>query len=62
MNAVMAFLHKYIGGFFRWWNGLNRLPTTMVGKVPVKWSYVLFAVLFWLAMWLLLPRLDAWLH
>lgn len=52
----MAFLHKYVGGFFRWWNGLFDWPVTVTksGKV-IKWSYITLAVLVWTAMLVFLP-------
>lgn len=55
MDKVMAFLMKYVGGFFTWWNGLLDWPVSTIGGKTVKWSYVAFAVLVWICMFLFLP-------
>ena len=56
MDKVMAFLMKYVGGFFTWWNGLLDWPVTVTkgGKV-IKWSYIALAAIVWGAMILFLP-------
>jgi len=50
MDSIMAFLMKYIGGFFDWWNSLIKWPVTEFapGKT-IRWSFVAF--------WLLLVAL-----
>lgn len=55
LDKLMAFLHKYIGGFLRWWNGLVNWPVSVIGGKTVKWSYIVFALLVWMAMFLFLP-------
>ena len=60
MDSVMAFLMKYVGGFFTWWKNVTKLPTVVYtfksGKrVSVNWSLVVFVLLLWVAMWLFLP-------
>jgi len=55
MDKVMAFLHKYIGGFFTWWANLTKLPTKTYGNISVNWPIVSFGLLVMLAMVLFLP-------
>ena len=55
MDAVMRFLHKWIGGFFAWWKEKTGLPTVKYGDVSVSWSMVAFVVLVWIAMFVFLP-------
>ena len=56
MDKLMAFLMKYVGGFFTWWQKIVPLPTvTYREKFSVNWSMVSFMLLVWIAMWLLLP-------
>jgi hypothetical protein len=59
MDKTMAFLQKYIGGFFSWWEKASRLPTikyVWLGKeFSVNWSIVTFVVIIWIGMWLFLP-------
>jgi len=59
MDKVMAFLMKYVGGFFTWWANVTRLPTlkySWLGKeFSVNWSIVTFVVVLWILMWVLLP-------
>jgi hypothetical protein len=51
----MAFLQKYIGGFFTWWEGLVNWPVSVIGGKTIKWSFVAFAVLVWVCMFVFLP-------
>ena len=57
MDRVMAFLHKYIGGFFQWWKELTGLETKYYfdGKLRVVWHIVAFVVLLWVLMLVFLP-------
>jgi hypothetical protein len=55
MDKVMAFLMKYIGGFFTWWEGLLDWPVSTIGGKTVKWSFVAFWLLIVVAMVLFLP-------
>ena len=56
MDAIMTFLHKYIGGFFTWWQKLTKLPTIKYSdNLSVNWAMVTFVVLIWIAMFVFLP-------
>lgn len=55
MDGLMAFLTKYIGGFFDWWNDLIGVPNTKVFGKVVNWSGVIFFLLVVTAMVIFLP-------
>lgn len=41
----MAFLMKYIGGFFQWWKTITGIPTIKYKKFSVDYSMVVFVAL-----------------
>ena len=57
MDKLMAFLHKYIGGFFACWQNLTGLEYKYYEKLGfgVQWPIVSFGLLVMLLMVLLLP-------
>lgn len=57
MDKVMAFLMKYIGGFFAWWKELTGLEYKYYEKLGfgVNWPVISFGLLVMLAMVLFLP-------
>jgi len=57
MDKVMAFLHKYIGGFFAWWEELTGLEYKFYEKLGfgVNWPTVSFGLLVIACMIIFLP-------
>ena len=55
MDRLMAFLQKYVGGFFNWWQDITGLPTVKYGDTQVDWSIVVFITLVIILMVLGLP-------
>lgn len=56
MKKFMAFLMKYIGGFFTWWQELTKLPTIKYSeRLSVNWSLVVFWILLIVGMVVFLP-------
>ena len=55
MDNLMAFLQKYVGGFFDWWKDLTGLPTVQYGDKQVDWSIIAFFTLVVVVMVTALP-------
>lgn len=59
MDRLMAFLQKYIGGFFDWWEDFTGLPTlTYSGDfndITINWSIVAFFLAVIMFMMIALP-------
>lgn len=55
MDAIMAFLMKWIRLGHVKWQALTKLPTIQYKNLTVDYSIVGFMILVWILMWLLLP-------